>query len=145
MSGLAVVQKQKPKRNLLWERASCLVSETQRIQSTNLSLVLYAQAYLWFHKIAQFRGAECSLIYRKKPNVWARSQHRRVLEVLIEEGLELLRRIRSNGGLIKKENGFSLEDIESTIEELKNTRLQWFGGMTKTRKAQILKNVFDAS
>ena len=65
--------------------------------------------------------------------------------MLIEQGNELLRRIHANGGLVKAEIRFSIDDIESAIEELRNTLLQWYGGMSRKRKEEILANLFDAS
>jgi hypothetical protein len=47
--------------------------------------------------------------------------------------------------LIKPANGFSLQDIQSSIEELQNTHLQWNGSLSKNRKEEILKDIFDAA
>ncbi len=100
---------------------------------------------MWFHKIADFRAAEVHLIYAKKPGKGLRSEHRQITTNLILEGRELVRRIHANGGFIKPANGFSLQDIQATIEELENTQLQWNGTMPKSRKEEILKNIFDAA
>ncbi len=100
---------------------------------------------MWFHKIADFRQAEMHLLYLKNSNKEIRSQHRQIIEMLIREGKEIVRRIHASGGLIKPANGFSLQDIQSSIEELQNTQLQWNGGMSKGRKEEILKDVFDAA
>ena len=115
------------------------------IRSKNLSLLLYAKAFMWFHKIADFRAAESHLLYNKKPSRTLRSEHCQILTNLIREGREIVRRIHANGGLIKPANGFSLEDIHSAIEELQNTQLQWHGDMPRSRKKEILKNLFDAT
>lgn len=98
---------------------------------------------MWFHKIADFRAAEMHLLYRKKPTKAIRSQHRRILAGLISEGKEIIRRIGLSGGLIKPANGFSLQDIQSAVEELENTQLQWNGTMLRRRKEEILKALFD--
>jgi len=100
---------------------------------------------MWFHKVADFRQAEMQLLYKKRPGAEIRSQHRQIIETLISEGKEIARRIRAGGGLIKPANGFSLQDVQSLIEELQNTQLQWNGGMSKNRKAEILKDIFDAA
>ena len=85
------------------------------------------------------------LLYKKNPDKEIRSQHRQILEGLIREGKEIVRRIHAGGGIIKPANGFSLQDILSSIEELQNTQLQWNGSMSKNRKKEILKDVFDAA
>lgn len=100
---------------------------------------------MWFHKVADFRQAETHLLYKKNPGKSIRSQHRQVIEGLIDEGKEIVRRIHAGGGLIKPANGFSLQDIQSLIEELQNTHLQWNGGLSKNRKEEILKDIFDAA
>lgn len=100
---------------------------------------------MWFHKIADFRYAEMVLLYEQNPSKRTSVQHRKIIEILIGEGEEIMRQIHADGGLIKAENGFSLDDIESAIQELKNTSIQWHGRMTKKRKKEILGAIFDAS
>ena len=115
------------------------------VHSKNLSLMLYARAFMWFHKIADFRFAESQLLYLKKPTKVVRGQHRKIIAALIEEGREIVRRIRACGGLIKPANGFSLQDIQAAIEELENTQAQWNGHLSRKRKTEILNHLFDAA
>jgi hypothetical protein len=128
-----------------WDVPTRFVNPDPIVHTKNVNLLLYAQAYMWFHRVADFREAEMMLFYRTNPSKTIRSQHRRIIQMLIEQGNELVRRIHAKGGLVKAENGFSIEDIESAIEELGNTLLQWYGGMSKKRKEEILAQVFDAS
>ncbi len=128
-----------------WEVPARFTNPSPIVHTRNAGLLLYATAFLWFHKIADFRQCESALVYRKRANTEIRSQHRRILEVLIQEGKELIRRIRAHGGLISAENGFSTRDIQSQVEELRNTLLQWHGGMSKKRKKEILEGVFNGS
>ena len=127
-----------------WNYAGHFGGRPPVVRSKNVSLLLYARAFMWFHKIADFRQAEMHLLYIKNPGKEIRSQHLQIIEILIREGKEIERRIHASGGLIKPANGFSLQDIQSSIEELQNTQLQWSGGMSKNRKEEILKDVFDA-
>jgi hypothetical protein len=128
-----------------WDRAGYLGGQAQVVRSRNVSLLHYAQAFMWFHRVADFRQAETQLLYKKNPDKQTRSQHRQIIESLIGEGKEIVRRIHAGGGLIKPANGFALQDIQSLIEELQNTQLQWNGGMARNRKEEILKDVFDAA
>ena len=128
-----------------WDYARYFGGQPSRIRSKNVRLLLYAQAFMWFHKIADFRQAETHLLYARTPERTVRAQHKLILELLIHEGKEIVRRIRGSGGLIKPANGFSLQDIQSAIEELQNTHLQWNGSMSKGRKAEILEELFDAA
>jgi hypothetical protein len=128
-----------------WDKAGYLSGQAPVIRSRNVSLLHYAQAFMWFHRVADFRQAEMHLLYKKSPNKQTRLEHRQIIDGLISEGKEIVRRIHAGGGLIKPANGFALQDIQSLIEELQNTQLQWNGGMTKTRKEEILKDIFDAA
>jgi hypothetical protein len=127
-----------------WNYAGYFGGRPPVVRSKNVSLLLYARAFMWFHKIADFRQAEMQLLYIKNPGKEIRSQHLQIIEILIREGKEIVRRIHASGGLIKPANGFSLQDIQSSIEELQNTQLQWSGSMSKNRKEEILKDIFDA-
>jgi hypothetical protein len=127
-----------------WNYAGYFGGRSPLVRSKNVSLLLYARAFMWFHKIADFRQAEMHLLYIKNPGKEVRSQHLQIIEILIHEGKEIVRRIHASGGLIKTANGFSLQDIQSSIEELQNTQLQWSGSMSKNRKEEILKDIFDA-
>jgi hypothetical protein len=142
---LLLESKKRTGRNRRWDFARYMGGSSSVVQSRNVSLLLYARAFMWFHKIADFRQAEMHLLYLKNSNKEIRSQHRQIIEMLIREGKEIVRRIHASGGLIKPANGFSLQDIQSSIEELQNTQLQWNGGMSKGRKEEILKDVFDAA
>jgi hypothetical protein len=132
-------------RKTRWNYAGYLGGRFAVVRSKNTSLLLYARAFMWFHKIADFRRVEMDLLYKKPANSAMRAQHRQIIDSLIGEGREIIRRIHAGGGLIKPANGFSLQDIQSAIEELENTQLQWNGGMSKSRKAEILKDIFDAA
>jgi hypothetical protein len=131
--------------NPRWDYARYFGGQASVVRSRNVGLLLYARAFMWFHKVADFRQAERHLLYKKNPAKEIRSQHRQIIEGLIREGKEIVRRIHAGGGRIKPANGFSLQDIQSLIEELQNTQLQWNGNMSKSRKTEILKDVFDAA
>jgi hypothetical protein len=137
--------KQRSGQSPRWDYAGYLGGQAPVVRSKNVSLLHYARAFMWFHKVADFRQAELHLLYKKNPDKQIRSQHRQIIESLIGEGKEIVRRIHAGGGLIKPANGFSLQDIQSLIEELQNTQLQWNGNMSKSRKVEILKDVFDAA
>lgn len=137
--------KKRTGRNPRWDYARLIGGQPMVIRSKNLSLLLYARAFMWFHKIADFRMAEMHLLYKERPGKAVRSQHRQIIISLISEGREIVKRIHANGGLIKPANGISLQDIQSAIEELENTQLQWNGTMPRSRKAEILKTISDAA
>lgn len=144
MPAVAEMKKREAQKSS-WAIAKRFVAPTTRVHSSNVALLLYARAFMWFHKIADFRYAEMVLLYEQNPSKRTSVQHRKIIEILIGEGEEIMRQIHADGDLIKAENGFSLDDIESAIQELKNTSIQWHGRMTKKRKKEILGAIFDAS
>ena len=137
--------KKKTGQGSRWDYARYFGGQAQVVRSRNVGLLHYARAFMWFHKVADFRQAEMHLLYKKKADRQTRSQHRQIIDGLIGEGKEIVRRIHAGGGLIKPANGFSLQDIQSLIEELQNTQLQWNGHLSTSRKEEILKDVFDAA
>lgn len=141
----ALETRQRNARPAQWDFSRYYGGRSTVVRSKNLSLMLYARAFMWFHKIADFRVAEMHLLYKKQPSKTVRAQHRQIIAALIGEGREIVRRIHASGGLIKPANGFSLHDIQSAIEELENTQLQWNSGMSKARKNEILNHLFDAA
>jgi hypothetical protein len=128
-----------------WDYAGHRGGAPSVVHTKNVGLLLYARAFMWFHKIAEFRGAEIQLLYKKNPGKAVRAQHREILGGLIREGKGIVRRVHDGDRFIKPANGFSLQDVQSAVEELENTQLQWSGGMSKSRKAEILKDIFDAA
>jgi hypothetical protein len=142
---VALLESKRKSRADLWAARKRLVGSPPIIHTRNVNLLLYAKAYMWFHKVAEFRQTESELLYKSKPHKAVQSQHRRIIGILVEEGKEIVRQIHANGGLIKPENGFSIDDVISGVEELQNTLLQWYGGMSRKRKKEILEGLFDAS
>ena len=144
MTATLLLEKQTD-QNPRWTNTRFFDRRLPVVQSKNVRLLLYAKAFMWFHKIADFRQAESALLYEKTPSKQTRSQHRQIIEILIDEGMELVRQIHANGGLIKQQNGFSIQDIQSSIAELKNTVTQRHGNMTKAKKEEILGDIFNAA
>ena len=95
-----------------WDFSRYFGGRSPVVRSKNLRLLLYARAFMWFHKIADFRIAEMHLLYKKQPGKVLRAQHRTIIAALVDEGCEIVRRIHASGGLIKPANGFSLQDIQ---------------------------------
>jgi hypothetical protein len=116
-------------------------AESRFVSANDLALQLYTQAFMWFYKVAVFRQVEVAVMYESEPTSESRAEHKLILEKLILEAGEVARRIRSHGDLIKRENGFTLQDLEAAIEDLENTSLQWHGGMSQERKSEILRKV----
>jgi hypothetical protein len=113
------------------------------IQSTDTALSLYSQARQWFNKEAIFRVGEVFFMYEGQRDDRRIEDHKNILDTLIQEGEEICGRVPISGKLIKSENGFTLQDLEASVEVLKTTRLQWHGGMTPQQKEDVLNKVFD--
>jgi hypothetical protein len=53
--------------------------------------------------------------------------------------------IRAEGGLPRNKTRIKLSDVEATVEELYDTQAEWHGSMKPARRAQLLKQLFDAA
>jgi hypothetical protein len=126
-----------------WDAISCLIvdEEPQEKSQEITSLLLYAKSYMFFHKLSLFRKGETARLYLNEPGESDLMFHRALLEKLISEGKELVKQIKKHG-ILKNDDGFTLEDIEATVEELQQTERQWHGKMPSKRKQAILQEVF---
>jgi hypothetical protein len=119
------------------------VDESTRLRPKDLNLQLFAQASWWFNKLAIFRHGEVYFFYDSAPTDETLKDHKAIVEKLIWEAEEIIRRAQVSGGMFKSENGFTLQDLEAAVEELKITKLQWHGKMSNDRKLQILSLLSD--
>lgn len=101
------------------------------------------EAFGWITTVVFFRQAESETMYLSEPTDVDRRYHRNILASLIGKGENLLTRIHLSGGLPENADGIKAEDIDATLEELRNTEAQWYGDMSEERRALILKEVFD--
>jgi len=99
----------------------------------------------WMAAIMFFRRTESETMYLAEPTELDRRYHKSLLAALIAEGERLLTRLHRSGGVPKNADGIKAEDIDATVEELRNTQVQWYGDMTPERRAQILAEVFHAT
>jgi hypothetical protein len=108
-------------------------------------LGLLTETFAWVASVAFFRRAESETLYLAEPTETDRRYHKTILAALLAEGERVLSRLHKAGGLPENLDGIGTEDIDATVEELRNTQVQWYGDMTAERRAQILKELFDVS
>jgi hypothetical protein len=106
-------------------------------------LGLLTETFAWVASVAFFRRAESETLYLAEPTETDRRYHKTILAALLAEGERVLSRLHKAGGLPENLDGIGTEDIDATVEELRNTQVQWYGDMTAERRAQILKELFD--
>jgi hypothetical protein len=121
-----------------WNAVGFLVDFNTR--EKRLSLLM--QTLAWMAAIMFFRRTESETMYLADPTQLDRRYHKSILAALIAEGERLLTRLHQSGGLPNNDDGIKAEDIDATVEELRNTQVQWYGDMTPERRAQILEEVF---
>ena len=105
-------------------------------------LGLLAQTMAWFAGIAFFRRAETATHYLSKPTRLHRRYHKTILATLIAEGERLLTRIELAGGFPTNLDNVTRDDVEATVEELRNTHTQWYGTMSAQRRRRIFRELF---
>jgi hypothetical protein len=121
-----------------WNAVDFLVDFNTREKRLGLMMETVA----WMAAIMFFRRTESETMYLAEPTQLDRRYHKSLLAGLIAEGERLLTRLHQSGGLPNNADGIKAEDIDATVEELRNTQTQWYGDMTPERRAQILAEVF---
>ena len=106
-------------------------------------LGLLTETLAWVGSVALFRETETQTHYLNPPTRQDRRRHKTLLAALIAEGERLLCRAHDAGGLPKNLDGIKTDDLDAMVEELRTTQLQWEGDMTRQRREQILKELFD--
>ena len=114
-------------------------------QSREKRLGLLAETLAWFASVAFFRRTETETHYLADPSDLERRYHKSILASLIGQGERLLTRIPEARGLPENTDTVKAEDVEATMEELRNTQAQWYGDMTAQRREQILRELFHVS
>jgi hypothetical protein len=97
----------------------------------------------WFKAIRLFRDAEDHQMILQEPAPSDLRQHRTWLASLIAEGERLLTDTQEMGGLPENLVPFKLADVEAALENLRTDERIWHGSLTKERRAEILKAVFN--
>ena len=111
-------------------------------QSREKRLGLLTETLAWFTCVAFFRRTESETHYLAQPKELDRRYHKSILASLIAQGERVLTRIQQAGGLPENIEGVKAEDVDATVEELRNTQVQWYGDMTPQRREDILREIF---
>jgi hypothetical protein len=129
-----------PEARSRWEAVEYVVDFGLRARN----LGMLAALINWVIAVRFFREAESERMYLQEPSDTDRLFHQAIVGTLIGEGQRLLAQIRLRGGLPENELGMKTQDVDAMVEELENTRVQWYGDMTEERRQGILKEVFRA-
>ena len=124
-----------------WSAVSFLVD----FHTREKKLGLLTETLGWFGSVAFFRKTETETHYLAEPTELDQRYHKSILASLIAEGERLLTRIQQAGGLPQNLDGVKASDVDATMEELRNTQIQWYGDMTPQRRDEILQELLHAS
>lgn len=101
------------------------------------------ELWLWFKAVRFYHQAELDQSTRGGPTEQDRQDQKRMLAQLISAGECLIHSLRRHDVTAKLD--VKLADVEATIEGLYISQRVLLGGMTETRRAEVLKEVFDAA
>jgi len=100
-----------------------------------------ARAKFWLAVVDAFREAEDKLmlegIHKKRIN-----EHRVSLSALIADGEMILRTVREIG---MAQTGFSIDDLQATLDSLHNTFRREHGPRNSARTNEAISKLFDVS
>jgi len=117
-------------------------SATEVILGPSPSLALYGEVVVWFHKVELFRRQEEQRMYRQTPAPEDLALHKELLLRLTTDGEHLARLIEQHG-LPANVEGVTAEDVKTTLLSLQADYRGWHQPMPDSRRAQILREVFD--
>lgn len=125
-----------------WQAVGLLIDQNQRdFLAGRYSLAEDLQA--WFKAVDLFRDTQDERMVLREPTADDLRQHKTWVASLIAEGERLVTEALARGGLAKGTAGFTLADVEATLEMLYLAQREWHGPkMPEARRREILKAVF---
>jgi hypothetical protein len=131
-----------PARSVRWQDATFFAEMNARqMDSVNPDAV--QELWPWFKSVRLYHEAETEQATRGTPTEQDRQWQKHMLSVLINVGEWLVRELRKKD--VTGKLGVTLPDVEATLAELYVSQRVSFGGMTETRRNQVLDEVFGAA
>ena len=139
-------------RSTRWQEAKVFADVNARDMASPKPNII-EELYVWFKGVSLYHqgeigGASTDLIPEGhygggKSTEQDRQMQKHILSTLTSMGEWLVSELRQHD--ITAKAGVTMADVEATLEELYVSLRISFGGMTETRRAQVLDEVFGAS
>ena len=96
----------------------------------------------WLLAVDLFKEFEEARLVLREAKSSDQDFHRVTLTQLLSSGEKLAQELAANPGANPIHIGLTLTDVNATLDNLRLTYSEYYGGMTAARKSEILKGVF---
>jgi hypothetical protein len=127
-----------PTLRMRWQEAK-VFAEVNARDAASPKPDMVTELCLWFRAVSLYHQGEMG----GAPTEQDRQIQKQILSSLISIGEWLVSELRQHD--ITANVGVTIADVDATLEELFDNLRVSFGGMTETRRAQVLDEVFGAS
>jgi hypothetical protein len=125
-------------RSTRWQEAKVFADVNARDMASPKPNII-EELYVWFKGVSLYHQGEIGGASTEQD----RQMQKHILSTLTSMGEWLVSELRQHD--ITAKAGVTMADVEATLEELYVSLRISFGGMTETRRAQVLDEVFGAS
>jgi hypothetical protein len=98
----------------------------------------------WFLAADLFKDFEEARLVLREAQARDREFHRVTLTQLLSSGEKLLQQLGKSEEIKPAHIGVTLADVAATLDNLRLTYTEYYGGMTDGRKREILEGIFGA-
>lgn len=124
-----------------WSAVRLLVEELEQELAERRTHLLF-RITAWYFALKVFKRVESEKIVLRPPAERDSKYHKAMLAFLRGCGELLLVELSSHQEIDPATIGIGFADLAAMVEDLKITEREWYGDMTKSRRAEILNDVF---
>ncbi len=124
-----------------WSAVKLLVEELEQELAERRNHLLF-RITAWYFALRVFKRVESSKMVLKQPIERDIKYHRAITAFLRGCGEVLLVELGTHQDIDPQRVGISYADLAAIVEELRIAEREWYGGMTESRRSEILNDVF---
>ena len=124
-----------------WSAVRLLVEELEQELAERRTHLLF-RITAWYFALKVFKRVENEKTVLRPPTERDSKYHKAMLAFLRGCGEMLLVELGNHQEIDPAQIGIGFADLAAMVEDLKMTEREWYGDMTKSRRAEILTDVF---
>lgn len=124
-----------------WSAVKLLIEELEQELAERRNHLLF-RVSAWCFAVKIFKRVESEKIVLRTPAERDSKHHKAMIAFLRGCGEILLVELTAQQEIDPMRVGISFADLAAMVEELKISEREWYGDMTKARRAEILNDVF---
>jgi len=123
-----------------WVPAMILASELEK-EIAERRIHLLRRLSAWYSLIKIFRSVEQEQMLKKDATSRDMEYHRALINFLVGSGELLVLELQNHRSIDPEHIGIPFACVTSQMEELREDSRMWHGGMTETRRKNIMRDV----